>query len=232
VSILLLRSGDDDLPELPEDVELVRTHDLHPRAEGIAEAERVPPEGTWLLVSSRVTVRVMPPAFFARPFARTLVSGAETASALKRAGVSRVDVPERPGAAGMLELVTRRATRILWPRGSDADPAPVEALFARGIEAIAPVVYEKSPRPALDPAVLSRVAAGDYGGIAVSSLAALDVLLASLSAARLAPHPSLRWGVIGPESARAFERYSLPRPLVPEKPRLPDLLEDLRKASA
>ena len=230
--ILLLRSGDDGLQDLPEDVELVKTHELSPRAGGIAEAESVPPAGTWLLVSSRVTVRVMPPAFFARPFAKVLASGEETAAALKRAGAERVEIPSRPGAAGMLELVTRRATRILWPRGSDADPAPVEALVARGVEAIAPVVYEKTPRASLNPAVLVRVSEGGYAGVAVSSLAALDVLLGALRSARLAPHASLKWGVIGPESARAFERYSLPRPLVPRRPRLPDLLEDLRKASA
>src|SRR5262249_42113265 len=190
--------------------------------------ETVAPAGTWLLVSSRTTVRVMPGSFFARAFARTIASGAETAAALRSAGASDVRVPEKPGAAGMLELVTRRATRILWPRGSDADVAPVEALRARGIETTAPVVYEKRP-VALDRGLLERVASGAYRAVAVSSLAALDVLLDALAASGLVPHEGIGWGVIGPESARAFERYSLPRPVVPERPRLDDLLDALRK---
>src|SRR5262249_54485383 len=159
----------DDLEDRPGDADVLLTHDIASSPKGIAEAESVAPAGTWLFVSSRTTVRVMPAPFFARVFARTIASGAETAEALRCAGALDVNVPEKPGAAGMLELVPRRAARVLWPRGSDADAAPVETLRERGIETIAPVVYEKRPH-ALDRELLERVASGGYGAVAVSSL--------------------------------------------------------------
>src|SRR5205814_337368 len=124
------------------------------------------------------------------------------------------------GAAGILQALPHGATRVLWPRGGDAAGEPLAELRARGASVTAPVVYEKRPVAALDPAAISRFARGGYGAVAVSSLSALDVLLDGLKRAKLAVPGGLRWGVLGPETARAFERYSLPRPIVPRHARL------------
>ena len=66
---------------------------------------------------------------------------------------------------------------------------------------------------------------GRYTAVGVASIASLDVLLASVEDR---PLPPVRWGTIGPDSAKAFRERGLPEPLVPARARLPDLIELLR----
>src|SRR5205814_1873288 len=80
------------------------------------------------------------------------------------------------------------------------------------------------------PSFVARPFAG-RGAAGEETAAALDVLLDGLKRAKLAAPGGLRWGVLGPETARAFERYSLPRPIVPRRARLADLIDVLRKAN-
>jgi uroporphyrinogen-III synthase len=240
VRILLLRSAGAEAPSPPlgPDVDVLVTHQVVPAQIGIAEALAVPARGTWVVASSATTVAVLwradtaTPSFFARPFAGRVAAGEETAAAMRHVGASLVTVPSLPGAAGILEALPHGPARILWPRGSDAAGEPLAELRARGASVTSPVVYEKRPIAALDPGALTRFAQGGYAAVAVSSLAALEVLLDGLKRAKMAVPGGVRWGVIGPESARAFERYSLPRPIVPQRARLADLIDALRKANA
>ncbi len=240
--ILVLRSGGAQLPRAAEgapDVVLLATHEVVPVEAGVAAALAFEARGATAIVSSKVTVDVLrtPRAgeFWRRPFAAVLAVGEETARDLRNAGAATPVVPATPGAAGVLEhLKGKKALglRILWPRGADADAAPVEELRARGADIAAPVVYEKRPRSlAIDAAakvLLEDFRAGGFGAVAVGSMAALDVLFAALGDPAPAELPQVRWGVLGPETARAFEARGLPAPAVPARARLSDLIDRLR----
>ena len=224
--VLLLRPTGAAVPG----ADLLLTHRIVPAPAGIAAALALEAAGAILVVSSLNAVEILrgPGAgdFLARPFRLVLAAGAGTARALSEAGVRGAVAPEPPGAAGILSELERRGEsgRLLWPRGSDADETPVLALRARGLEVTAPVVYLKEPFPALDPNVLSAVRAGAYDALAVGSLAALDVFLEALGAAGPADLPPLRFGVLGPETARLLVARGFPAPAVPEKPLLTDLI--------
>lgn len=230
--ILLLRSGSEPVGDVGTDVDVVRSHEIVPSAQGLAEVEAFAPAGATLVISSRTAVKVLVDRgsvlALRGPFREILAAGEETASALREAGASSLRVPTRPGAAGILLALPGSLAhrRILWPRGSDADAAPLEELARRGALVCAPVVYEKRAMR-LPPAVVERLCSGGYTAIALGSLAALEVLLAHVPSP-----PPLRWGVLGPETARALVNRGLPEPLVPEKPRIADLVELLRRETA
>ena len=120
--------------------------------------------------------------------------------------------------------------RLLWPHGSDAAPEPLEQIRALGIRLVAPVVYEKRPLTSseLNPSILADFRAGRFAAVAVGSMAGLDVLLAALDVPA-ASLPPVRWGVLGPETAKAVTARGLPPSLIPAHARLSDLLELLRK---
>lgn len=227
--ILLLRALEGEEVHLGADVDVLVTHAVAPVAAGIAEAAAFPPEGALLVVSSQTTLRVLAEAgegaLAARPFAAVHAVGSETKRALEEAGAKDVRAAALPGAAGLLaELPADLAgTRILWPRAADADAAAFAELARRGAQVAAPVVYDKKPRHPLDPEVLRRLGAGEYAGVGVTSLAALDVLLASLAVL-----PPVRWGVIGPETAKHFAARGLAYPVVPNRAKISDLIEALR----
>lgn len=229
--ILLLRSAGAE-GEVPQHVDVLVTHSIAPRADGIADAVGFYTPRATLVVSSQTTVRVLAEAgraeLFAAPFAEVRAVGSETAKALEAAGARDVRVAAVPGAAGLLgELPASLAgVRVLWPRGSDADTAPLAELARRGALVAAPVVYEKRP-VVPEPGLVSRFLGGEWGAVAVSSLAALDVLL---SACAGRPLPSVRWGVIGPESARLFAERGLPEPIVPKKAKIADLIAELERS--
>jgi uroporphyrinogen-III synthase len=240
--ILVLRSGGAQLPRAAEgaaDVVLLPTHEVVPVESGVAAALAFEARGATAIVSSKVTVDVLrtPRAgeFWRRPFAAVLAVGEETARELRSAGVPAPVVPPAPGAAGVLEhLKGKKALglRILWPRGADADAAPVGELRARGAGITAPVVYEKRPRrlstDAAATASLEAFRSGGFGAVAVGSMAALDAFLAALGDPAPADLPRVKWGVLGPETARLFEARGLPAPAVPLRARLSDLIDRLR----
>jgi uroporphyrinogen-III synthase len=240
--ILVLRSGGAELPRAAAgapDVVLLATHEVVPVAAGVAAAFAFEARGATVIVSSKVTVDVLrrarEVAFWRRPFAAFLAVGEETARELRSAGVPAPVVPAAPGAAGILEhLKGKKALglRILWPRGADADAAPVGELRARGADIAAPVVYEKRPRSlGADPAATATIAAfrtGAFGAVAVGSMAALDAFLAALGGRAPADLPQVRWGVLGPETARAFEARGFPAPAIPPRARISDLIDRLR----
>jgi len=245
--ILVLRSGGTDLP--PEasgpDVALLTTHEIVPVPAGIAEALAFEPMGARLVVSSRVTVEILGTPFFEREFSEVIAVGEETARELQRAGARSVVVPATPGAAGVLQLLRESPgglsrlsnPRILWPRGSDADVGPLEELVSRGALVAAPVVYEKRVRPlsSLSPGereILSAFSSGGFGAVAVGSLAALDGFLGALGSPAPGTLAPVRWGVLGPETARAFAARGLPAPAVPARARFADLIDILRKELA
>jgi uroporphyrinogen-III synthase len=119
---------------------------------------------------------------------------------------------------------------MLWPHGSDAAPEPLEEVRALGVALVAPVVYEKralSPSE-LNPSILADFRAGRFAAVAVGSTAGLDVLLAALVAQGEQPL-NVRWGVLGPETAKAVTARGLPAPSIPAHARLFDLLGLLRK---
>jgi uroporphyrinogen-III synthase len=142
-------------------------------------------------------------------------------------------VPGVPGAAGVVDFLRKSSSaaglRMLWPRGSDAAVGPLEEIRALGVSLCAPVVYYKRPLSSseLDTSVLADFRAGRFSAVAVGSMAGLDALLA---AAPTPPH--VRWGVLGPETARGFAARNLPAPVVPPRARFSDLLELLRKETA
>jgi len=240
--ILVLRSGGAQLPRAAEgapDVVLLATHAVVPVEGGVAAALAFEARGATAIVSSKVTVEVLRTPrdgeFWRRPFAAFLAVGEETSRELRSAGAAAPVVPASPGAAGILEhLKGKKALglRILWPRGADADVAPVTELRARGADIAAPVVYEKRPRNlAADPAAtasLEAFRAGGFGAVAVGSMAALDAFLDALGTPPPGALPQVRWGVLGPETARAFEARGLPAPAVPGRARLSDLIDRLR----
>jgi uroporphyrinogen-III synthase len=253
VRILLLRSsaaGSDDAPK--GDVTVLHTHAVAPRPEGIAEALAFDARDATLVVSSKETIRFLLPLFRA-PFARMLAVGEGTGDFLRRVNTGVADagrvagastysgenslpivVPELPGAAGVIRFLRESSAavgmRVLWPHGSDAAPEPMEQIRALGIRLVAPVVYEKRALSLseLNPSILSDFRAGRFAAVAVGSTAGLDALLAALDmpAASL---PPLRWGVLGPETAKAATARGLPPPSIPAHARLSELLDLLRK---
>ena len=145
-----------------------------------------------------------------------------------------VVVPEVPGAAGVIHFLRKSSSpagmRILWPHGSDAAPGPFEQVRSLGFPLAAPVVYEKralSPSE-LNPSILADFHAGRFAAVAVGSTAGLDVLLTALGPGAVRP-PNVRWGVLGPETAKAVTARGLPPPAIPAHPRLSELLDLLRK---
>jgi uroporphyrinogen-III synthase len=251
--ILLLRSGSAGSEDAqPSDVTVLYTHTVVPRPEGIAEALTFDARGATLVISSKETVNYLLP-LFRSPFAQMLAVGQGTGNLLRkvsagggesgRLGESSNDggesappviVPEIPGAAGVIHFLSNSSVpslmRILWPHGSDAAPEPLEQVRALGIRLVAPVVYEKRPlSPSeLNPSILADFRAGRFAAVAVGSTAGLDVLLAALGP-EAAPRPNVRWGVLGPGTAKAVTARGLPAPSIPAHARLFDLLELLRK---
>jgi len=251
--ILLLRSsaaGSGDAT--PGDVTVLHTHAVAPRPEGIAEALAFDTDGATLVVSSKETISFLLP-LFRSPFARMLAVGESTGELLRRVNTGGADagrvagastysgasetqivVPEVPGAAGVTHFLRRSSAvvgmRILWPHGSDAAPEPFEEIRKLGISLVAPVVYEKRPlAPSeMNPSILSDFRAGRFAAVAVGSTAGLDALLAALNMPAAAL-PPLRWGVLGPETAKAVTARGLPPPSVPAHARLSELLDLLRK---
>lgn len=230
--VLLLRPSGGALPG----ADLLATHRVVPVPSAVAAFAAEPAEGAILVASSLNAVEVLRDApqgnLLARPFRLFVSAGAGTSRALEAAGVAGAVTPALPGAAGILAELARRGEsgRLLWPRGSDADAAPVAELAARGFGVTAPVVYAKEPLPALDAERLRAFRAGEYGAVAVGSLAALDVFLAALGAADPEDLPPVRFGVLGPESARLLVARGFPKPLVPDKPLLTDLIALLKEA--
>jgi uroporphyrinogen-III synthase len=144
-------------------------------------------------------------------------------------------VPEIPGAAGIIDFLGKSSsstsqTRVLWPRGSDAALEPLEQIRALGIQLAAPVVYDKRPLDAseLNPSILSDFRAGRFAAVAVGSTAGLDAFVAALGVPTVSL-PTLEWGVLGPETAKALVARGLPRPVVPAHANLTELLDLLRK---
>lgn len=223
--VLLLRPGGEPVPG----ADLLVTHRIVPAPFGIAATRTFDPAGAILVVSSRATVDVLAEAGAAGAlpsFRLVLTAGAGTATALEGVGVGACITPVPPGAVGILAELSRRGEggRLLWPRGSDADTAPVDELLARGFDVTAPVVYVKEPLPALDASVLRAFRAGEYEALAVGSLAALDVFLDALGAEGPSDLPPVRFGVVGPETARLLVARGFPAPAVPRRPLLTDLI--------
>jgi len=223
--VLLLRPGGEPVPG----ADLLVTHRIVPAPFGIAATRRFDPAGAILVVSSRATVDVLAAAGAtgALPsFRLVLTAGAGTATALEGAGVGTCVTPVPPGAVGILAELERRGEggRLLWPRGSDADEAAVDELLGRGFDVTAPVVYIKQPLPDLEGDVLRAFRAGEYDALAIGSLAALDVFLDALGADGPADLPPVRFGVVGPETARLLVARGFPAPVVPKRPLLTDLI--------
>jgi len=251
--ILLLRSGAAGSEDaFAGDVTVLYTHAVAPRPEGIAEALAFDTDGATLVVSSKEAISFLLP-LFRSPFGQMLAVGEGTADLLRRvitggsdpgrrAGASTfsgaisppIVVPETPGAAGVIDFLGKSSApsqmRVLWPHGSDAAPEPLERIRALGILLVAPVVYEKRRLSAseLNPSILSDFRAGRFAAVAVGSTAGLDALLAALGVPATSL-PPLRWGVLGPETAKAVTARGLLPPLVPAHARLSELLDLLRK---
>lgn len=251
--ILLLRSGAAGSEDAPSgDVTVLYTHAVAPRSEGIAEALAFDAREATLVVSSKEAIRFLLPLFRA-PFARMVAVGEGTGDLLRRvstgapldgtpgggstaggASETPIVIPEVRGAAGVVHLLRKSSdpsrVRVLWPHGSDAAPAPLEEIRALGIRLVAPVVYEKRPLSAseLNASILSDFRAGRFAAVAVGSTGGLDAFLAALGAPA-APLPPVRWGVLGPGTAKAVTARGLPAPSVPAHARLSELLDLLRK---
>ena len=106
----------------------------------------------------------------------------------------------------------------------------MDELLGRGFDVTAPVVYLKEPLPSLDGDVLRAFLAGEYDALAIGSLAALDVFLDALGADGPADLPPVRFGVVGPETARLLVARGFPAPAVPRRPLLTDLIALLKEA--
>ncbi len=216
--------------------DLLVTHRVVPDPSALAEAAAYDAEGAILVVSSLNAVEILRDApggsLHARPFRLVVSAGAGTTRALEAAGAAGVLTPEPPGAVGILAELGRRGERgrLLWPRGSDADIAPLATLSARGFEVTAPIVYVKEPLAALDARTLAAFRDGEYGALAIGSLAALEVFLAALGADGPGSLPPVRFGVLGPETARLLVARGFPEPVVPSKPLLTDLIALLKEA--
>jgi uroporphyrinogen-III synthase len=229
--VLLLRPSGEPVPG----ADLLVTHRIVPAPFGIAATRRFDPAGAILVVSSRATVDVLAAAGAAASlpsFRLAVTAGAGTATALEGVGVGTCVTPSPPGAVGILAELARlgESGRLLWPRGSDADDAPVDELLTRGFDVTAPVVYLKEPLPALDESLLRAFRAGEFGALAIGSLAALDVFLEALGADGPADLPPVRFGVVGPETARLLVTRGFPAPSVPRRPLLTDLIALLKEA--
>jgi uroporphyrinogen-III synthase len=251
--ILLLRSGSagPEDPALASDVTVLHTHAVESRPEGVAEALAFDPAGATLVVSSRETVRVLLPLFPLR-FSSVIAVGEGTGDLLRKvdagersgvtlgeastyngAGETQIVVPGVPGAAGVVRFLRESSApahmRLLWPHGSDAASGPFEEIRALGFCLSSPVVYVKRALGAseLDASVLADFRSGRFSAVAVGSTAGLDALLAAVSAP-----PHVKWGVLGPETAKAVSARRLPAPVVPPRARLSDLLDLLRKETA
>ena len=229
--VLLLRPAGEPVPG----ADLLVTHRIVPAPFGIAAVRKYAPADAILVVSSRATVEVLAAAGAAGTlgsFRLVLTAGAGTTAALEEAGVRDALTPVPPGAVGILAELERRGEggRLLWPRGSDADDAPVAELAARGFDVTAPVVYVKEALPELDGTLLGAFRAGAYDALAVGSLAALDVFLEALGAEGPADLPPVRFGVVGPETARLLVARGFPAPVVPKRPLLTDLIALLKEA--
>ncbi len=216
--------------------DLLVTHRVVPAPAALAEAAAYDPEGAILVVSSLNAVEILRDApagnLLARPFRLVVSAGAGTSRTLEAAGAAGVVTPEPPGAVGILAELgrSRERGRLLWPRGSDADVAPLAELAARGFDVTAPVVYVKEPLAALDARTLAAFRAGEYDALAIGSIAAFDVFLATLGASDPSDLPPVRFGVLGPETARLLVARGFPEPVVPEKPLLTDLIALLKEA--
>ena len=229
--VLLLRPTGETVPG----ADLLVTHRIVPSPFGIAATRTFDATGAILVVSSRTTVDVLRWAgadSSLATFRLVLAAGAGTSNALAERGVRAPVTPAPGGAVGILAELERRAEagRLLWPRGSDADDAPVAELSARGFEVTAPVVYVKEALPALDAGLLRAFRAGEYGALAIGSLAALDVFLEALGASGPDDLPPVRFGVVGPETARLLVQRGFPAPVVPNRPLLTDLIALLKEA--
>jgi uroporphyrinogen-III synthase len=251
--ILLLRSGTAGPEEapLPPEVTVLRTHTVEPRPEGVAEALAFDPAGAALVVSSKETVKVLLP-LVTRPFALMVAVGEGTGDFLRRvntgervggtsgeastysgAGATQIVVPSVPGAAGVIRFLRESSAptpmRILWPHGSDAASEPFEEIRTLGFSLSSPVVYVKrvlSPAE-LDASVVADFVAGRFGAVAVGSTAGIHVLLSAVPSP-----PFVKWGVLGPETAKALVARKLPAPVVAPRARLADLLDLLRKETS
>ncbi len=248
--ILLLRSGSAGPEEADPGpgVTVLHTHAVEPRPEGVAEALAFDATGATLVVSSKETIRVVLPLVPLR-FARVIAVGEGTADLLRRvntggrvgptsggastysgAGEAEIVVPAIPGAAGVIHFLRESSAaagmRILWPHGSDAASEPLEEIRSLGFFLSSPVVYVKRALGVLelDAAVVADFRAGRFSAVAVGSTAGLDALLAAVPSP-----PFVKWGVLGPETAKALVARKLPAPFVPPRARLSDLLDLLRK---
>jgi len=216
--------------------DLLVTHRVVPAPSALAETAAYEPGGAIFVVSSLNAVGILRDApegnLLARSFRLVVSAGAGTSRALEAAGVAEVVTPDPPGAVGILAELERRGERgrLLWPRGSDADIAPLSELASRGFEVTAPVVYVKEPLAVPDAGILTAFRAGQYDALAIGSLAALDVFLAALGASDPTDLPPVRFGVLGPETARLLVARGFPEPSVPAKPLLIDLIALLKEA--
>ena len=240
--ILVLRSGGDpeadDIANIaPDQTDILRTHQIVPRFEGIDELRAV--DGTAdsiLVVSSPTTVRLLrslgEDALFTLPFGMQIAAGQQTASMMVGAGApsERVVVPPSPGAVGILASLPPdlAGKTVVWPRGADADAAPVQELRRRGAHVSAPVIYEKRRAPIEGSAALDWYVEGLYGAVIVSSLAALDAFQDALRASGRPDAPPVRWGVLGSETAKGVVSRGLPQPLVATSATLAALIQELR----
>lgn len=229
--VLLLRSGGAGLPG----VDTIVTHEIEPQPDGIAEAKAFDPAQAWLVFTSRTAVDVLVEGgageIFKKKFVLRVGAGNETGRAVKEAGAPGCLVPPVPGLGGIIQAVSTlpvRDRRILWPRGNDADPTPFNDLLKRGAKVSAPFVYVKKPLVP-DPSLVEAFRRGEYGAVAVSSLAALDPFLAALGVTDPKALPPVSWGVLGPETARRLVEDGYPAPKVPEVPKISALVELLQQ---
>ena len=109
-------------------------------------------------------------------------------------------------------------------------PGPSASSRSWSFDVTAPVVYLKQPLPELARDVLRAFRAGEYDALAIGSLAALDVFLDALGAEGPSDLPPVRFGVVGPETARLLVTRGFPAPVVPKRPLLTDLIALLKEA--
>jgi uroporphyrinogen-III synthase len=237
--ILVLRSGGDHESDAISDdqTDILRTHQIVGRFEGVDEVRGFDANpDSILVVSSPTTVRLLrslgEDALFALPFGIQIAAGASTASMMVGAGApeERVIVPARPGASGILASLPEDLTgkNVLWPRGADADAAPLQELRRRGAKVVAPVIYEKRRAAIERSASLDWYVEGLYQAVVVSSLAALDAFQDALRASGRPEAPPVRWGVLGSETAKGVVARGLPQPLVATRASIGALIQELR----
>ena len=231
--VLVLRSSGHEVPG----VDTIVTHEIVPVPQGIEEVKAFDASKAWLFITSQTTIEVLVEAGAAEVFKRKwglrVVAGAETGKALKDAGAPGCMVPPVPGAGGIastLATIPVRDKRILWPRGSDADPGGFAQLVKRGAQFTAPVVYEKKRRSPLDASLLAGFKDGAYGAVAVGSLAALDAVRVALGKPDPKSLPEMTWGVLGPGTAEALVENGFPQPIVPEGASLETLVALLKES--